>query len=143
MIPVAWMLSITLHLMPMERPPEYYLHKFYADKSLYTQTCSSFPTVDVVLGDLPGSIIGLCDPRGKVHVVTVSREFWKKATNLQKEELMYHELGHCVLGKPHKEGYVLDGGYLMPASIMKCCGLLGKDYAKYRDYYLWELFEGK
>jgi hypothetical protein len=44
--------------------------------------------------------IGLCLDSGQVYI---SRGFWKRASTTQKELVIFHELGHCVLGLSHTD----------------------------------------
>ncbi len=50
------------------------------------------------------NVIGKCsysyhDPKK----VTVDLEFWSSASDLYKEFIVFHELGHCYLGRDHLE----------------------------------------
>ncbi len=49
------------------------------------------------------SVIGRCrrDENGNNESIAVDPVYWKLATELEKEYVMYHELGHCVLNRPH------------------------------------------
>ena len=35
--------------------------------------------------------------------VTIDLEFWNRSSNLFKEFIIFHELGHCYLGRGHRE----------------------------------------
>lgn len=59
----------------------------------------------------------------------------KYAFKFQKKELMYHELGHALLFREHRNDMLPNG---IEASIMHE-GLVS-DYENNADYYLWELF---
>lgn len=49
------------------------------------------------------SVIGRCrrDENGNNESIAVDPIYWKQSTELEKEYVMYHELGHCVLNRPH------------------------------------------
>ncbi|MBK9982865.1 MAG: hypothetical protein IPP15_10675 [Saprospiraceae bacterium] len=48
------------------------------------------------------NVIGQCahDPK-KPNTVIVDRTYWNNGTDLEKEFLVFHELGHCVLNREH------------------------------------------
>lgn len=54
------------------------------------------------------------------HII-IDGEFYEKYkdNDTKIEQLMYHELGHCVLGLEHNEETYKDGDYTWPASIMR------------------------
>ena len=48
-------------------------------------------------------VLGYCetDALGARNIV-IDRAFWAKAVDLDREQLMFHELGHCLLGRKHR-----------------------------------------
>jgi len=48
-------------------------------------------------------IIGLCMPGDIIHtpVIYISKPYWTRTNELRHEQLIWHEMGHCVLGRPH------------------------------------------
>lgn len=71
--------------------------------------------------------------------VTIDKGFWLGATPLFREFVVFHELGHCVLGRGHDEGIDADGNCI---SIMRSGANDCKDNYKgmTRAVYLDELF---
>lgn len=74
------------------------------------------------------------------HTVLFDSELWPILyfSDPERECSVFHELGHCVLGRGHRndrteEGFILS---IMEASGAACFG----PYADNRDYYLDELF---
>lgn len=57
-------------------------------------------------------ILGVCIPEDKTIIINES--FWMTADNAEKEFLVFHEMGHCVLGREHST-WIHEG---MPVSIM-------------------------
>lgn len=55
---------------------------------------------------------------------------WHGRTDTEKENLIYHELGHALLSKPHEPGYLPNGA---PASIM-CSSDNCNNYRVYHQY---------
>jgi hypothetical protein len=66
-------------------------------------------------GDLEEPTVGLCAsmPVLGYSVITIDRKGWENKTELEKMELMYHELGHCVckIGHSWDFGYYQKTGY--------------------------------
>lgn len=53
-------------------------------------------------GQSLGSTRGWCvvGDRGQPHVM-IEKKWWEDYTHMEKERLMFHELGHCLLGRDH------------------------------------------
>ena len=90
----------------------------------------------------PG-INGTCFTRS--HRVAIDGQYWDQAEEEEKEWLMFHELGHCVLGREHRNDKTPSGECL---SILRgdengftCSANLYS--ALWRGYYLNELFSEK
>lgn len=66
---------------------------------------------------------------------------WDDMTDLEKEELVFHEIGHCVLGRGHNEHKIKDSK--CPYSIMWPKQIGDKCYKRYRKHYIKELLEYK
>lgn len=48
--------------------------------------------------------------------VVIDQQFWNRATDLEKEYIIFHELGHCILDRDHDDSKDSDGTCL---SIMQ------------------------
>jgi len=59
--------------------------------------------VDATISDIPEpNVIGQCSwNQTHQHSITLDRNYWSKANDLQREFVVFHELGHCVLGLEH------------------------------------------
>ncbi|MEM6318225.1 MAG: hypothetical protein AAF960_11185 [Bacteroidota bacterium] len=55
----------------------------------------------VELGDLNGLRAGVCRPKDHPKVITINRTIWRNTDSFQRKALLFHELGHCVLNRPH------------------------------------------
>ncbi len=71
--------------------------------------------------------------------VTIDLEFWNRFNDNVKEMIVFHELGHCVLGRDHKEGQLQDGRCLsiMRSGLEPCRDIYN---SATKDYYIDELF---
>lgn len=94
-------------------------------------------TVDFYFVDLEDNYIGKCYQREFYQYILVDKSWWDSASDLSKEQLIFHELGHCVLLKKHNTNKLPDW---CPESIMNPYHIGNYCYGKYRDYYLEELF---
>lgn len=71
--------------------------------------------------------------------IEINSTFWNRADDLQREYVVFHELGHCYLDRPHLEGENLDGTCIsiMASGIGSC----RENYTEStRESYLDELF---
>ncbi len=88
-----------------------------------------------------GDVIGTCSYGfRRPNAVTIDNNFWNRNGLLGREEVVFHELGHCVLGRDHTER-VVNSGFC--ASIMRSgTGSCRSAYnVANRDFYLDELFQ--
>lgn len=82
-------------------------------------------------------ILGTCMRSGYgVPEVKINIERWSTADYYWREQLIFHELGHCVLGRDHTEVKSAAGEL---ASIMNPFHL-GESYKTYQADYIRELF---
>jgi hypothetical protein len=73
------------------------------------------------------------------HVI-INLNFWNSADDLKKEKIVFHELGHCYLGKGHNDAAHEDGTCIsiMRAGTGACIDNYNEDN---RGEYCDELFE--
>lgn len=86
-------------------------------------------------------VIGTCSyNRFNPRLVTIDASFWGRSSDLYKEFVVFHELGHCVLNRRHLEDAFSNG---ICKSIMRSG--TGSCFDAYntqnRDYYIEELFD--
>jgi len=51
-------------------------------------------------------VLGYCSPtsvRNPIRTVYFHEDYWNTATDLQREYLVFHELGHCFLDREHPD----------------------------------------
>lgn len=66
-------------------------------------------------GDLNASHeAGVCFIGSPIPYIEIDPTYWSHASEIQKEILMFHELGHCALKREHRN----DFNGIMPYSIM-------------------------
>ena len=86
-------------------------------------------------------VVGQCSySENSPRTVRIDRFYWRRATHLQKEFVVFHELGHCLLGRSHTDEENPSGTCI---SIMESG--LGNCNSNYntatRSSYLDELFQ--
>lgn len=98
----------------------------------------NIPNINIKFRDLPGHTGGVCYTLTKK--IEIDEPKWKNDKDeYSKEEVIFHELGHCVLNLGHD--YHIKRGTRCPISIMYYKGASYKRcYRKYRPYYIMELF---
>lgn len=74
-----------------------------------------FDSLLTELGAYRPSTVGYCTPENKA--IYLRKSTWETGSFLFKRALVYHELGHCVLGLPHKEGISLMNSKILPDYI--------------------------
>lgn len=67
--------------------------------------------------------------------IEIDPDYWQSTSETRKEVLLFHELGHCVLGRDHDEQRIY---YTVPKSIMYPY-LFEQAYQTHRSYYVEEL----
>lgn len=89
-------------------------------------------------------VLGVCtyDAYGMPFIV-LNESYWYYSTDSDREELLYHELGHCVLDQDHRDYKVKLGNDTLIGSTMNSIKGVGATYKKYKAYYLNELFTAK
>jgi hypothetical protein len=105
----------------------------------YYQVDTSYLTIK--FNKLKNNNVGIC--YFSQIKVEIDSEFWSLATEDEKEQLIFHELGHCVLGLSHNTNlitYDKDNTVFIPESIMypKIFAKFGY-YKEYRNYYFEQL----
>lgn len=74
--------------------------------------------------------------------VLIDKTFWDKASDSGREQLIFHELGHCVLGRGHQKTTKWNWEFFtnVPISIMYPYVFGGRPYYdRYKDEYIKEL----
>ncbi len=90
-----------------------------------------------------GNVVGTCTYGGRQNhrSVVVDESFWKRASPLYREYIVFHELGHCFLFRDHEESCLANRTY---ASIMRSgTGSTCRDNynTQTRDFYIDELMD--
>lgn len=89
--------------------------------------------------EMPGDAIGLCysGTNAASPKIVLAKWYWNMASKMEKEVLLFHELGHCVLHLEHNNETNIEG---MPESIMHYSVFDASYYEANRESYLKQLF---
>lgn len=79
-------------------------------------------------------------PEEQRHV-EINKGFWDKSTDAEREAVIFHELGHCILNRDHVNGY--DNSNLRYYSVMNSDVFADSIYKGNYQYYMRELFKSK
>lgn len=93
-----------------------------------------------VLSDLDDTTVGNCRYRNREpRRITVDRQHWQSVSDLEREYIIFHELGHCYLERAHDDRKDSKGRCMsMMQSGERDCWM---EYnAQTRNMYLKELF---
>ncbi len=91
---------------------EYYMQTFEWNAAVYGLDVSEkITSVSATLEALDGNIAGQCTSfsGGAGNNIRIDDQFWQQADFYLREFVMYHELGHCVLDRPHLDAETTDG----------------------------------
>lgn len=99
--------------------------------------------VPVFYGTIKEDFAAVCEVYSDGYKqIRVNSKYWTMLGELGKEELVYHELGHCVLNRDHTDSFTVlwPQGYSIPNSIMYPY-VFGDSffYSIYREHYVQEL----
>ncbi len=85
-------------------------------------------------------VLGQCSYNSQdPNRVTIDKPFWDKASDLAREFVVFHELGHCYLGRSHDES--VDSRRVCKSIMRSGTGSCRDNYtAVTRSAYLDELF---
>ena len=96
--------------------------------------------VPTTFEDLEGDWVGVCETGPDGPKVKIDPEYWDEADEGEKESLIMHEYGHCVLDRDHEDALIIKDGIKIPKSVMNTYTFSGAIYLKYKEHYMKELF---
>lgn len=126
---------------PIEIDPELqpYVNSFQSTFSLIINYSVIF------VDDLKNNWVGECVVyENGDKQINIKKSYFESATNAQKEQLLYHEFGHCSLGWQHVEGTIVfpNSTTKWPISIMRASAFNTVEanmYMNEHNYYINQL----
>lgn len=88
-------------------------------------------------------VVGTCYryPLGAGNHINIDKVRWDRMSADDQKMVVYHELGHCILGRDHRNDMVTyDYTYTVPVSIMNEHAINGLQFISFKQEYLDELF---
>lgn len=83
----------------------------------------------------------VCEIRsGQTPVIIVNPLAWERLSEVDREALMFHEMGHCVLRRKHVQAETEEG---VPVSLMNPYRIDTEVYVQNEQHYLQELFDSR
>ncbi len=95
------------------------------------------PINDFNLGLISPGAIGVCYYLAKPRAILINESFWNNASDIEKEMVIFHELGHCALSRMHTTSI---GPWRNRMSLMYPIIFSSNVYRRNRAYYMDELF---
>ncbi len=97
-------------------------------------------TLTVVFNENLGDIttIGTCKYGKFESVVSLRPSWWDAVSEGDRQVLMFHELGHCLLRYKHRGEYSRE--WAAPSSLMYSIAVAGAAYNQHTAAYHWEFF---
>lgn len=117
-----------------------YYFNIFKDEAALRDVVIDLSEIEGHITSITGTrVVGQCTRReNERNMVTVDRSYWRTISPLDKEFLVFHELGHCALNRDHLEEEKPDGWCL---SIMGSGIRCQTNYNQQtRESYLDELF---
>ena len=102
-------------------------------------------SVRINFGELGKNKAGSCKKYSGYSQVTIYKSIWEKMDSLQKQVLIFHELGHCLLGRKHRNDRLPRGecaSLLVESQNQNSC-FCNFYSQEWKEYYLRELFTRK
>ena len=101
--------------------------------------------MEVRFGNLAEGTSGSCRKKGRKSYIIIDSQIWRRLDSLQRQALIFHEMGHCLLERQHTHEELPRGEC---ASLMVEKRDTSTCYYNYyatewRTYYWDELFAGK
>lgn len=120
--------------------------EFHSYVEEFKQNSQLGHTVKMIFGEIKEEdVIAYCYNYGNLrkNYILVDRTRYNELTDLEKEEVVYHELGHCILFRDHDET-ILNGNdyglkYNLFKSIMYPYVFGGYKFKNHESYYHTEL----
>ena len=77
----------------------------------------------------------------KLKTIKINKYYWSKYDSDERWPIIYHELGHAILMRPHDDAFMKSPDGIIPRSLMHWQAFDSWISTKYEAYYLGELFK--
>lgn len=108
----------------------------------YEKVCNRKVSLKIYFEKMEGPVVGVCRSfigPDSWKEIAISIDFFKQARIEQMEALVFHELGHCDLGRSHVQSYTGESYFDRPVSLMYYQVLDAWTYTVHKAEYIKEL----
>lgn len=138
LIPLLFMIACSsVHtntgVFNLEPTVQEHLSSYFEDKLIHTGHNIAYHDIAITFEPLRGNEIGVCEywaGSRNLRTIKLDPSWWFNASYSMREQLVYHEMGHCDLGLDHNS----DG-------IMRDINLGESHYVYHRESLVRELFD--
>ena len=99
--------------------------------------------ISIIFGEMDAKWYALCYYDSDGNYIHINKTPWETLSDIRREILIYHELGHCLLGKDHYDVDIFFNGYRCPSSIVTTLlfteNQIQHCYLPEKEYYINEL----
>lgn len=130
-------LFFLVFLTSCHRPITYHIEPEFIRHIATFEAVTGHPVnLDMSFGTTPSDIAATCFKRNTGNYIIVNEAWWDKAVDSSHEQVIFHELGHCIFDMVHDSNRIILDGVSAPESIMypKTFGF-ETYYINHRDYY--------
>lgn len=147
--PVPTPVVVMQFTIPKEVSKEFspYVDNFVRASKIYsadTVVLSRLPSLKMAFGNtrkFDPKFVGVCQTA--TNNVIIDKPHWEKLNNQEKQALIDHELGHCLLGRAHRHKALAINETLFPKSLMYPHTMRGTVSTEEYDEFRKELFDLK
>lgn len=122
--------------------PQFDKYKRSFEEDYYVETGQVISTEAIHINlkdkvDDKNSYVGICIIWPGGQDIIIKEAYWKTLSEFSRKAIVYHELGHCALGRTHDNSLDEDG---RATSIMNQYLIAGSQFYTYYEQYIRELF---
>jgi hypothetical protein len=128
------------HQLIIEPQYQQYVTTFERDAATVGKSIKVDDLIVETASDLGTTRMGECRrAEDMTPKIVISNRFWGFLNETERQMLFHHELGHCVLNRPHNDNFDSFGE---PISLMYMYAFSYEVYLNFKHSYLSELFWG-
>lgn len=118
---------------------ESYFQMFESESIAHGRDTYGDNSMEIVMGTLPSTVeVGVCEVDAFGRKITIDQASWLNLDEGSRQNLIFHELGHCILNLNHDNSLMSSG---LPDSLMNAMILPRGVFMAFRVHYMDQLFE--
>jgi len=102
---------VELPIAPEDRDLEFYIEKFRTEAEERGRVIDfRFDLIEASIEPIEEDrVAGQCSVRAGDREITIDSDYWRRSTPQLREWVVFHELGHCYLGRGHRDDQTESG----------------------------------